>query len=143
MLERFSFLDLYAGSGGVGLEAASRGAGPVVTVESDRSTAALIRENARVTGLPVDVRAATVDAFLAGSPSRFDIVWLDPPYEVPGGTVGGVVRRIAESWLAADGLVVVERSARGGEFDWPSTLTDQWSRRYGETTLFFATREAA
>lgn len=143
MLERFSFLDLFAGSGAVALEAASRGAGPVVAVERDRPTAALIRSNADATKLPVDVRAMSVDTFLAGPPTPFDVVWLDPPYAVSGHMVLEVVAQVVGAWLAPDGLVIVERSSRGGAFPWPEELVRQWERRYGETTLFFATKEAA
>lgn len=141
MLDRFSFLDLYAGSGAVALEAASRGAAPVVAVEKDRRVAALIRENARTTELPVVVRAAAVKDYLAGAATRFDIVWLDPPYVLSDRVVASVVAAVASRWLASDGLVVVERSARTGEVSWPSILGNRWSRRYGETMLFMATQE--
>lgn len=143
MLERFSFLDLYAGSGAVALEAASRGAGPVMAVESDRATAALIRDNANHLGLSVDVRVTTVEAALRATPRRFDIVWLDPPYDLPRITVEGVVKRVVDDWLAPDGLVMVERSSRDGAFDWPGVLVDRRERRYGETTVFLATKEVA
>lgn len=143
LLARFSFLDLYAGSGAVALEAASRGAGPVAAVEADRATAALIGANARATRLAVEVHPVTVAAFLAGPATPFDIVWLDPPYDLPSPVVAAVVARVAEVWLAADGLVVVERSRRDDAFVWPSRFVNQWSRRYGETTLFFASQEAS
>lgn len=143
MLDRFSFLDLYAGTAGVALEAASRGAGPVVAVERDRATASLARTNARSTGLAVDVVAAAVDAYLAGAGRPFDVVWFDPPYDVPNTVVERHIARVAESWLAPDGLVVVERSARDMPFAWPEVLGTRWDRRYGETTLYFATKEPA
>ena len=141
MLDRFSFLDLYAGTGAVALEAASRGAGPVVAVERDKPTADLARGNARTTGLAVTVVTAFVDAYLAGTPRRFDIVWLDPPYDVPNEVVASQVERLAEGWLADDGLVVVERSGRDTPFAWPESLGERWHRRYGETTLYLATCE--
>ena len=141
MLDRFSFLDLYAGTGAVALEAASRGAGPVVAVERDKPTADLARGNARTTGLAVTVVTASVDAYLAGTPRRFDIVWLDPPYDVPNEVVASQVERLAEGWLADDGLVVVERSGRDTPFAWPESLGERWHRRYGETTLYLATCE--
>ena len=141
MLERFSFLDLYSGSGAVALEAASRGAAPVVAVEKDRSTAALIRANAEATHLTIQVQAASVETYLEGTASPFDIVWLDPPYDVPGPTVAHVVATVTERWLAEDGLIIVERSARDGSFDWPETFVEPRERRYGETTLHLASRE--
>lgn len=141
MLDRFSFLDLYGGTGAVALEAASRGAGPVVCVERDRRTAALARGNADATGLPVEVVTASVDAFLAGVSRTFDVVWFDPPYDVPTATVEAQVRVVVDRWLAPDGLVVVERSSRDTPPTWPTSLTDQRSRRYGETTLYLAAKE--
>lgn len=141
MLERFTFLDLYGGTGAVALEAASRGAGPVVCVERDRATASLARGNADATGLGVQVVASAVEAFLAGPPQTFDIVWFDPPYDLPTATVDAQVAAVAERWLAADGLVVVERSSRDTPPTWPQTLTGKRQRRYGETTLYLATGE--
>lgn len=141
MLDRFSFLDLYGGTGAVGLEAASRGAGPVVCVEKDRSTAALARENATATGLDVQVVASSVDAYLAGAPQVFDVVWFDPPYDLPTAVVDAQVAAVVDRWLAPDGLVVVERATRDTPPSWPDSLTDQRTRRYGETTLYLASKE--
>ncbi len=143
MLERFSFLDLYAGSGAVALEAASRGAGPVVAVESDAATASVARRNTADLGLDVTVVTAPVEAFLAEPPPRpFDIVWLDPPYATSGDAVARVgVRLLERGWLAADSLVVAERATRDPAPAWPAALRNTWSRRYGETTLHFATQE--
>ena len=143
MLEQFSFLDLYAGTAGVALEAASRGAGPVVAVERDQATAALARTNVRATGLAVQVVAAAVEGYLVGGGRPFDVVWFDPPYDVPNRVVERQVGLVAASWLAPDGLVVVERSARDMPFAWPDVLGARWHRRYGETTLYFATKEPA
>lgn len=142
MLHGFSFLDLYGGSGGVALEAASRGADPVVCVERDRATAALARRNAVELGLPVEVVAASVETFLAGASQPFDLVWLDPPYDTPGRQVeDDVAAVVSRGWLAPDGLVVVERSSRDAPLTWPDVLVGRRSRRYGETTLHLASRE--
>ncbi|MFT3861542.1 RsmD family RNA methyltransferase [Micropruina sp.] len=138
MLSGQGFLDLYAGSGAVALEAASRGAASVVAVESDRRAAEVIRRNVADTRLGVRVVNTSVERYLAGAPSEFALCWLDPPYTVPGTTVAGVVERLADHWLTTGGIVVVERSSRGGEFEWPARLGDRWHRRYGETTLYFA-----
>ena len=144
MLDRFSFLDLYGGTGAVACEAASRGAGPVVCVEKDRATAALARGNAESLGLDVTVMASSVDAYLATPATRFDVVWLDPPYDVASDVVSRQVEALVEGgWLADDGLVIVERSRRSEPITWPPRLTTTWSKRYGETTLFLATKEDA
>ncbi len=96
------FLDLYAGSGAVGLEARSRGAGVVTLVEHDRRTAAVIRENVRSLELTrVDVVVATADRALAHSPrAPYDVVFLDPPYAVPVEDVHAVLRGAARPRLA-------------------------------------------
>ena len=134
-----AFLDLYAGSGAVALEAASRGAMPVVAVEQERRAAEVIRRNVRDTGLGVRVAATTVEKYLAGPPTPFDICWLDPPYRLANTAVEAALTRLAEGWLASGAIVVVERARRGEPFTWPDRLGDRWERRYGETTLFLAT----
>lgn len=144
MLEGLSFLDLYAGSGAVALEAASRGARPVWAVESDAGTARIARGNATATGLPVTVVAATVEKALgAPPPARFDVVWADPPYDLPGERLAPVLAAVQERWLATDGLLVVERATRDLAPVWPPELSWRWDRRYGETTLYFAGRSPA
>ncbi len=145
MLDRFSFLDLYAGSGAVALEAASRGAGPVLAVERDAATAAVARANAARLGLDVEVVTASVETFLAeGGPRPFDVVWLDPPYALGSDAVARVVALLVRrGWLAPDGLVVAERATRDEPPVWPASLPTSWSRRYGETTLHLATSETS
>jgi 16S rRNA (guanine966-N2)-methyltransferase len=134
------FLDVYAGSGAVGLEARSRGAGVVTLVEHDRRTAALIRENARTLGLTgIDVLALPVARALAHPPrAPYDVVFLDPPYAVPVDEVGSTLEALRDhDWLSPDGLVVVERSSRGAELVWPAGFTGDRTRKYGETLLWY------
>ncbi len=130
-------LDLFAGSGAVGLEAASRGAHPVVLVESDGPTAKVIAANAGDLRLRAEVRAARAETVAATPGHRFDLVFLDPPYDVPTTAVEGILASLAEHALAPRALVVVERSARDRPPVWPDALAETWSRDYGETTLYF------
>lgn len=132
-----SVLDLFAGSGAVGLEAASRGAGPVVLVEADRATARLIETNARELGLRVDVRATRSEGVAAVPGRRFDLVFLDPPYDVSTETVESLLASLARNALEPRGLVVVERSSRDRAPSWPAAFEDTWHKVYGETTLFY------
>lgn len=143
MLERFSFLDLFAGSGAVALEAASRGADPVVAVEFDAAAVGVARRNADQLRLGVAVTKASVETFLSDrTPTAFDVVWLDPPYAVGNDDLARIVATIlGRGWLAPDGLVVAERSTRDTPFTWPDELNPGWSRRYGETTLYFGSVE--
>lgn len=141
-LSGFAFLDLYAGSGAVGLEAASRGAGPVVLVESDRRTAELATGNARSLDLAARVTTARVERWVRSPADRpYDIAFADPPYALSTESISEVVAALVSSgWLAGDALVVVERSNRSSPLTWPAELGDRWQRTYGETALQFAGR---
>ncbi|HSF97603.1 MAG TPA: 16S rRNA (guanine(966)-N(2))-methyltransferase RsmD, partial [Ornithinibacter sp.] len=136
-------LDLYAGSGALGLEAASRGAASVVLVESDGRAAEVIAGNVRDLGLSqVRVTRTSVEAALArgaGEAERADLVFVDPPYELDEVTLGAVLARLASGWLAPGGLVVVERSTRSPEPAWPVGIGRVGKpRKYGETTIWLA-----
>lgn len=134
------FLDLYAGSGAVGLEARSRGASAVTLVEQDRRTVALIRDNLRVLDFSdVDVVAGAVARVLATPPrAPYHVAFLDPPYFLGNDDVtADLAALLGHGWLADQAVVVVERSTRSGAFDWPEGLVGARSRRYGETTLWY------
>lgn len=149
-LAGLAVLDLYAGSGAVGLEAASRGAAPVWLVESDRKTADLIRRNAAELGLGgsaaagrrVSVQAAKAETFVAGPPpTAFDVIWADPPYRLESESLDALVAALVEGgWLVRNGLIVLERAKRDPAPQWPAVIDDTWQRRYGETTLYFGQR---
>ncbi len=134
-------LDLYAGSGAVGLEALSRGADHVLLVESDARAATTIRTNAAATGLVgAEVRAERVEHLVAaGAPSSpYDVVFLDPPYDCADDALRDVVTDLFDgAWLAERALVIVERATRGGEWRWPAGVAPDRSRRYGEATLWY------
>jgi 16S rRNA (guanine966-N2)-methyltransferase len=139
-LDGLRVLDLYAGSGAVGLEAWSRGAGVVGLVEHDRKTAALIRTNATDLGFAkADVRAASVSAVLAGTPQApYDLVFLDPPYPLESAAVEADLRAlVAHGWLVPDALVVVERGSRSRALTWPEGLEMHREKKYGETVLWY------
>ena len=137
-------LDLFAGSGALGLEAASRGASDVVLVDSSREAAEVARRNATTLGLPqVRVVLSSVQRYLSGNPpflagSPADLVLLDPPYVLTEGELGEVLGILTDGWLADGGVVVVERSGRSPEPRWPQGLQRTDVRRYGETTLWYA-----
>ncbi|GAA4345244.1 16S rRNA (guanine(966)-N(2))-methyltransferase RsmD [Angustibacter luteus] len=133
-------LDLYAGSGALGLEALSRGAASAVLVESDRATAALVRRNAETLGLNgASVLAAPVARVLARPGSPVDLVLADPPYPLGEDDLAAVLGLlVTNGWLAEAAVVVVERSARSPEPAWPTGLVLSDERSYGETRLWFA-----
>ncbi|MFP3987656.1 16S rRNA (guanine(966)-N(2))-methyltransferase RsmD [Streptomyces sp. E11-3] len=134
-------LDLYGGSGAVGLEALSRGASHALLVEADARAVRTIRENVRSLGLPgAEVRAAKAAQVVAtpapGDP--YDLVFLDPPYAVSDDDLREILLTLrTQGWLADEALVTVERSTRGGEFHWPDGFAPLRSRRYGEGTFWY------
>ncbi|TWG98359.1 16S rRNA (guanine966-N2)-methyltransferase [Nocardioides sp. J9] len=144
-LHDLRFLDLYAGSGAIGLEAWSRGVAAVTLVEADRRTADLVRANARSVGCDVaEVVARSVASVLA-EPARspYDIVFADPPYPLADDAVAAdLAALVAHGWLADGALVVVERSRRSPEPAWPDGLEPLPGKRrlkkYGETHLWLA-----
>jgi 16S rRNA (guanine966-N2)-methyltransferase len=136
-------LDLYAGSGAVGLEALSRGAGHVLLVESSARAVRVILANIASIGLPGAVVVADqVERALARGPSeaggRYDIVFADPPYALPGEDVSRMLSALADrGWLVPGALVVVERATRSGPVRWPEGFLPDRARRYGEATLWY------
>lgn len=131
-------LDLFAGSGALGLEAASRGAAAVVLVERDRGSVEQIRANAAQVGSPgVRVVPDAVTAFLSGPRQSFDLVLADPPYATSEAEVQAFLTSLADGWLTPDAVVVVERATRGGAFSWPTGLVALRGKTYGGTTLWY------
>jgi len=141
-------LDLYAGSGAVGLEALSRGARRVVLVESSGPALRVIRANVQALGLTgAEVVADRVEHMLARGPiegegdgdgARYDVVFADPPYALPDEDVTTMLRALTgNGWLAPDALVVVERATRSGPVGWPDGYLPDRARRYGEATFWY------
>ncbi|MBO9520140.1 MAG: 16S rRNA (guanine(966)-N(2))-methyltransferase RsmD [Nocardioidaceae bacterium] len=150
-LHGLRFLDLYAGSGAVGLEAGSRGAVAVTLVESDRRTARIAQANATSLGIPADVLAQPVARVLArtttsGAPrTPYDVVFADPPYPLSDDDLAeALALLVREEWLSPGATVVVERSARSVEPRWPVGLEPlaggKATKRYGETMLWYVRR---
>jgi 16S rRNA (guanine966-N2)-methyltransferase len=139
------FLDLYAGSGAVGLEALSRGAGHVLLAESDRRAAATIRANADSLRLPgAHVVIAAVEHLVMSAPpgAPYEVAFLDPPYDLTDERVRAVLRALAtHGWLTPGALAVVERPSRGDHDVWPLGYRAERARRYGEATLWYGRAE--
>ncbi|QHE72100.1 16S rRNA (guanine(966)-N(2))-methyltransferase RsmD [Rhodococcus sp. WAY2] len=141
-LEGASVLDLYAGSGALGLEALSRGADRVLLVESDAKAAGVISQNVSAVGLPgAAVRTAPVSAVLAGTADRvYDLVLADPPYAVDDGAVQTVLSDLrGHGWVADGSIVVLERSSRSPETSWPEGYAPVKAKKYGEARIELAT----
>jgi 16S rRNA (guanine966-N2)-methyltransferase len=139
-----SLLDLYAGSGAVGLEALSRGAARAALVERDPRALRVIRANVAALALPgAQVIPGRVETVLAHGPAGlgggpFGVVFADPPYPLPGEAVTAMLATLASAgWLAPGALVAVERSTRSGPVDWPDGYTADRARKYGEGTFWY------
>jgi len=149
-------LDLYAGSGAVGLEALSRGASRALLVEADPRAAEVIRANIAALGLrgarvvveradrvlargPATVSAGGPAVMPAGAAEQhYDFVFADPPYATADGEVTAMLTALADGgWLAPGALVAVERATRSGQQHWPAGYSPDRSRRYGEATLWY------
>ncbi len=145
-------LDLYAGSGALGLEAVSRGAVSAVLVEKNAAAAQVCRRNAsaltaaaksaaRHTPHPlpaIDVRASAVSSYLAGATGPFDVVFIDPPYDVGDEELLDVLTALVPL-LSEDAVVCVERSARVPEPTLPHGLELERRKDYGETAIYWLT----
>jgi 16S rRNA (guanine966-N2)-methyltransferase len=136
-------LDLYAGSGALGLEALSRGAASAVFVESDHRAAAVIAKNIASLGVAgATVRRGAVAAVLAGGTDRpVDVGLADPPYGVDAAEVEAVLAALDTGGWAVEGtVVVVERGTPGDPLTWPDGWRAWPSRSYGDTRLEMAER---
>jgi 16S rRNA (guanine966-N2)-methyltransferase len=142
-LRGMAVLDLYAGSGALGLEALSRGAASALFVESDPRTAAVIARNIEELGLPgATLRRGSVAAVVAaGSPAPVDLVLADPPYDIEAAEVEAVLATLtAHGWVLEETVAVVERAATSPPLNWPAGWSLWPTRVYGDTRLELAER---
>ena len=138
-------LDLYAGSGALGLEAASRGAALVRLVERGGIGTAVCRANAatvlarapRGSSLRIEVSGRLVQSFLTSNPEIWDLVFMDPPYDLAETELAKNLAALA-AHLAPDAVLCLERSSRSPEPEWPPTFTRTRRKDYGDTTLWWA-----
>lgn len=143
-------LDLYAGAGSLGLEAASRGARSVLLVELAPKAVAVCQANAGLVNKAlrnelVTVRRGSVDSVLdsfapvpGGSAGRtWDVVFMDPPYPLTEEELGRTLEKVALV-LEEGATVVIERSTRSAEPTWPQGMARFAEKKYGETRLWFA-----
>ncbi|SES19249.1 RsmD family RNA methyltransferase [Corynebacterium cystitidis] len=126
---RFGFpgqivLDLFAGSGALGLEAASRGADEIVLVDNDPRAVAIIEHNADVVGHPhVTIEPVAASTYLARAPrDYFSMVLADPPYELADESVVEMLEALKPA-LVDGAAVVVERHRESPETAWPAGYT--------------------
>ena len=135
-------LDLYAGSGALGLESASRGASSVTLVESSPKGVRVCRSNAALIAgkaprpVPIEVVPRPVQTFLESTPGTYDLVFSDPPYELGNAELEASLVALVPR-LAPEALLVLERSSRSPEPVWPEGLALERLKNYGDTTLYW------
>jgi 16S rRNA (guanine966-N2)-methyltransferase len=144
MIEGAHVLDFFAGSGALGLEAASRGASSVVFVESHAPAARVIRaniESLRTALSPttsLTVVTSPVASYLQTTATTLcDLAFVDPPYDLETAAIEKLVGALLPQ-MADGGMVMIERSSRSQPLTWPLDFTPEKPRKYGETTLYFA-----
>lgn len=140
-------LDLYAGSGALGLEAISRGASQATLVEKNKKAAEICRQNASLVlrnlagnQVSIEVKTQSVKSFLESLSSEspvWDLVFLDPPYDLTEAELSEALAAL-DGHLAEDAIVVVERSSSSLEPSWPNHLEPERSKRYGDTLVWWA-----
>lgn len=141
-LEGACVLDLYAGSGALGLEALSRGASHVVLVEADAAAARVVGSNVEVVALPgASVRRARVESVVGACADReYDLVLADPPYAVDDDAVAQMLTSLRDNgWVGEGSIVVLERSSRSPETSWPEGFEGRKGKKYGEARIELAT----
>jgi 16S rRNA (guanine966-N2)-methyltransferase len=145
-------LDLFAGTGALAIEALSRGARSAVLVEQAPRAVAVIRANLEALDLGgvATVRRTKAEVYLrqgqrpagrAPGEGPFDLVFIDPPYAIPVGTLAGLLARLGQGALAPGATVVLETSSRAEPPPWPAPLRAEATRRYGDTALHLAVFE--
>jgi 16S rRNA (guanine966-N2)-methyltransferase len=141
-LEDLAFLDLFAGSGAVGVEALSRGAALVHAVEADTHTAGIAIKNFHLLSEPSrkhKVFQSKAARFLESEfPVKYDIIFMDPPYEISNSDIEDLLETIVvRDLLAPRGLIAIERASKGAPFTWPPSMKLEKTRSYGQGSIFY------
>lgn len=142
--ENLNFLDLFAGSAAVGLEALSRGASIVHSVEKDDSAIKTIRANQEIVEKAkpegkFHLYAMSAQKFLGNPGQQYDIIFIDPPYEFSDQAVHELLDLILKNnFIRSGGVIVVERATKGSQIKWPAPLKELRTKEYGVATLYYA-----
>ena len=138
-------LDLYCGSGAVGAEALSRGAAVVYAVDNDEKATSVTRQNfallENISGIgTTSVITSSVGKFLdKTSELKFDVVFLDPPYDLPNNEIEKTLSSIVKNgFLKPSAVVAIERDSKSKRLNWPLGLKELKERKYGAATIFYA-----
>jgi 16S rRNA (guanine966-N2)-methyltransferase len=143
--EGLHVLDLFGGSGAIGLESLSRGATSVHIVEKDDEAQKTIETNFEIvkksnpTG-NFHLYGMSAERFLKDAPKdKYHLVYIDPPYDFSNQAVEDVLSALHDyEFLSSDAFVAVERTTRGAQFIWPDAYVPARERKYGQATIYYA-----
>lgn len=143
-VDSISFLDLFSGSGAVGVEALSRGAACVVAVEQNEEAAEVTLSNSELVTHrfgSFQLNRMDVKTYLSsirGIDDGFDIIFLDPPYELSNEEITSILELIKRNgFLSEHGLVAIERKTKSRPFEWPAGMVLEKKRSYGEASIYY------
>lgn len=141
LIEGADVLDLFAGTGALGLEALSRGARSVVCVEHSHNAATIAKHNAQIVVAAggcdpsvVSISSLSAESFLSSARSTWDVVFIDPPYELDNSAVSDLLMMLPRV-LNPQATIILERSTRSGLCELPAELSHDKDKAYGETTI--------
>lgn len=144
-LSDLNFLDLYCGSGAVSAEALSRGAGFVQAVDKEEKATAIARSNHEMlqnipgVGSSSVITMSTARFLERPVEVKFDIVFLDPPYELSDMEVSKTLAALVNNGFLKEGsIVAIERGSKRAAIEWPAGLLPLKERKYGAATIFYA-----
>ena len=136
-------LDLYAGSGALGIEAISRGAEQCLFVENNHDAVLIINKNIEDLKLKAHVVDAKVETLFAAKPAEklnmpAQLIFLDPPYEMSLAEIVKVINLgLSNSWFSDDAILVIETAKRSGDFVWPAGFESIREKNYGDTCVWY------
>lgn len=142
-IEELNVLDLYAGSGALGIEAISRGAKNALFVDSNKSACQTITLNLKELDIKANVSEVKVETLLSTPPAHkfnapFHLIFMDPPYDYSLSDISKVLNLgLKNSWFSSDAILVVESSKAIKEFVWPDGFESLRDKSYGDTTVWY------
>jgi len=143
--EGLHVLDLFGGSGAIGLESLSRGATSVHIVEKDDEAQKTIETNFEIVKKSnpsgnFQLYGMSAERFLKDAPKdKYHLVYIDPPYDFSNQAVEDVLSALHDyEFLSSDSFIAVERTARGAQFIWPDAFVPARERKYGQATIYYA-----
>jgi 16S rRNA (guanine966-N2)-methyltransferase len=143
-LDGLHFLDLFAGSGAVGVEALSRGAGLVESIESNSESAQVCEKNFELLLNQPNLgkfkvhQTTTFEYINHLANKQFDIIFLDPPYDVTNIEIEKILKKIlSNNLLGKFGVIAIERDTKGAVFSWPTGLQEVKVRSYGQGAIHY------